>query len=344
MRDGMRLIEQVWTGDSSTDRAGRIALAPLEAVYRALVALRGEFYDRGIATVIKPNIPVVSVGNLTVGGTGKTPVSAWIASRLLQAGRAPAIVLRGYGGDEPLVHSRLNPGVPVVVAPDRSQGISEAASIGADVAVLDDGFQHRRSARDLDIVLISADDWSGQVRMLPAGPFREPLSALRRASVVIVTRKAATDAQVEDVLEAVRSASSVPTAVVRFELQDLVVEGTSEQRMPAGALANKRVLAVAAIGNPAAFFSQLAHLGAQVEPLAFSDHHSFTANDIAIISERSSRFDYLVCTLKDAVKLRPVWPAGSAPLWYVSQAVTAERGEATIDELLMRLRGRIPVT
>ncbi|MEO5589715.1 MAG: tetraacyldisaccharide 4'-kinase, partial [Gemmatimonadaceae bacterium] len=124
----MRLIEQVWTGESGADRAGRIALAPLEALYRAVVALRGELYDRGIAKVVQPDIPVVSVGNLTVGGTGKTPVSAWIAARLLSSGRAPAIVLRGYGGDEPLVHSRLNPGVPVVVAPNRSQGINEAAT------------------------------------------------------------------------------------------------------------------------------------------------------------------------------------------------------------------------
>ncbi len=340
----MRLIEQVWTGDSGVDRAGRMALAPLEAMYRAAVVLRSEFYDRGIATVVQPTIPVVSVGNLTVGGTGKTPVSAWIAERLLKAGRAPAIVLRGYGGDEPLVHSRLNPGVPVVVAPNRSQGVREAASIGADIAVLDDGFQHRRAGRDLDLVLISADDWTGQVRMLPAGPFREPLSALRRASAVIVTRKAASDSQVEGVVKAVRSAGADATAVVRFELQDIVMEGPVGHRMSAAALADKRVLAVAAIGNPAAFFSQLTCLGANVEPLAFRDHHAFTASDIAMISARSSGFDYVVCTLKDAVKLRPVWPAGSAPLWYVSQTVTAERGAAIIDELLMRLRGRIPVT
>jgi tetraacyldisaccharide 4'-kinase len=87
----------------------------------------------------------------------------------------------------------------------------------------------------------------------------------------------------------------------------------------------------------------LTQLGARVEPLPFPDHHAFTASDITMIAQRSDGFDYVVCTLKDAVKLRPVWPAGSAPLWYVSQAVSVERGEATIDELLMRLRGRIPV-
>ena len=341
----MRLIESVWTGDSPVDRVARTALAPFEGLYRSASAVRGWLYDAGLLKTESAAIPIVSVGNLTVGGTGKTPVSAWLAGLLAQRGRSPAIVLRGYGGDEPLVHSRINPGIPVVIAPDRVEGIREAVTLGADVAVLDDAFQHRRAARDLDIVLVSADDWMGRTRVLPAGPFREPFSAISRASAVFITRKSATDEQVAAVMHAVRSvAPEVNTAVVRLDLSELVRANGVAGRMPAPILAGKRTLAVAAVGNPSAFFRQLHSLGAVVTPMPYPDHHLFTAGDVAEISRKSQGVEYVVCTLKDAVKLGPVWPATNTPLWYVSLAIVVESGQAEIDDLLMRLKGRIAVT
>jgi len=340
----VRLIERIWAGDSAADHVARAALAPFEGLYRGATALRGWLYDAGVLSAAPSPIPVVSVGNLTVGGTGKTPVSAWIAARLAQQGRSPAIVLRGYGGDEPLVHSRINPGIPVIVAVNRSTGIREAASRGADVAILDDAFQHRKAPRSLDIVLVSADDWTGRRRLLPAGPFREPMSALSRASAVFITRKAAGDQQVDSVRKAVvAEAPDLPLAVLRLDLSEAVRATPPAGAMPAGMLAGKKILGVAAIGNPAAFFNQLTSLNAIVLPMAYRDHHAFTAGDIAEMTRKSAECDYVVCTLKDAVKLGPVWPASNTPLWYVSLAVQVESGEAAIDALLMRLRGRIGV-
>src|SRR3982751_3586102 len=128
MRD---LIERVWFGDDVIARAARFALAPTEVIYRASVGIREALYDAGVLTTHQPVLPVVSVGNLTVGGTGKTPVSAWIAKELVDRGAHPAIVLRGYGNDEPRVHARLNPLVPVIVAAHRVSGIARAREAGA---------------------------------------------------------------------------------------------------------------------------------------------------------------------------------------------------------------------
>ncbi|MDO8503038.1 MAG: tetraacyldisaccharide 4'-kinase [Gemmatimonadaceae bacterium] len=340
----MRLIERVWHGDTIAGRLARAALLPLEGVYRGAVALRGELYDRGLLPARTSDIAVVSVGNLTVGGTGKTPVSAWLAARLAAMGFAPAIVLRGYGDDEPLVHARLNPGIPVVVGADRSAGITQAAARGANVAILDDAFQHRRTARDLDIVLVSADDWNGRHHLLPAGPYREPLSGLSRASIVVITHKAASEARVAQVERAVRDvAGGATVAVAKLTLGQIVRESPAGASKAAETLAGKRVLAVAAVGNPAAFFVQLESLGARVDGRSFPDHHAFTRDDVATILETAATCDYVICTLKDAVKLGPLWPAGNTALWYVSLAVGIESGGSAIDRLLMRLRGRIDV-
>src|SRR5205814_8266037 len=183
MRD---VVERVWFGDDILARAARVALAPSEALYRVSMGVREALYDAGVLATHDPVLPTLSVGNVTVGGTGKTPVAAWIATELIERGARPAIVLRGYGDDEPLVHARLNPTVPVIVAADRVQGIARARDAGATIAVLDDAFQHRQVSREADVVLVSADGWSPAPRLLPAGAVREPVAALRRATIVVV--------------------------------------------------------------------------------------------------------------------------------------------------------------
>jgi tetraacyldisaccharide-1-P 4'-kinase len=162
-------MERVWFGRDAVSRAARAALMPVERVFAGVSGLRTLLYDAGWVKGTLPPVPVVSVGNLTVGGTGKTPVSAWIARWLRDHGGHPAIVMRGYGDDEPAVHRLLNPDVDVIVAPDRARGVEEAVRRGADIAVLDDGFQHRQLRRDVDIVLISADQWPDDVHLLPPG-------------------------------------------------------------------------------------------------------------------------------------------------------------------------------
>jgi tetraacyldisaccharide 4'-kinase len=152
---------------------------------------------------------------------------------LTEKGAKPGIVLRGYGGDETLVHERLNPGVPVVVAPDRVRGIREAIALGVDVVILDDAFQHRRASRDFDIVLVDADSWFGSPRLLPAGPWREPLESARRASLVIITRKTAGKEKVEDARRAiVAAAPGIPIAVAHLAPQHIYWSDAAAARGP----------------------------------------------------------------------------------------------------------------
>lgn len=337
----MRLIERIWRGDDVLSRAARVALFPVEAGYRAVTAARGWMYEREMLGVERSTIPVVSIGNLSVGGTGKTPFTAWIASELLRRGQRPAVVLRGYGGDEVLVHERLNPEMLVIVEPRRADGIARAAQMGATVAVLDDAFQHRAAAREIDIALVAAEQWGTSHRLLPAGPWREPLSALRRASLVVITRKTADSSRVRGLRDAIaREAPHVPQALVRFSLSDLRLanDQTSRERLPISSLAGRAVAAIAGIAEPNLFFDQLNGLGATVVAHPFPDHHRYSSDDIEhVLAASGARDALIVCTLKDAVKLAPIWPASAPSLWYVLQALEVESGEETLAEMLSRI-------
>jgi tetraacyldisaccharide 4'-kinase len=338
--DLSRAATGLWTGRGRGARVSRALLAPAQAAYRAVVMGRAFLYDHNLLKADDVSVPVLSVGNLSVGGTGKTPVAAWLAGQLRERGLVPAIVLRGYGGDETLVHERLNSGVIVVESADRLRGMREALAEGVDVIVLDDAFQHRRAGRDADVVLIDADTWTGTTRLLPIGPWREPLSALRRASLVIVTRKMASDDSVSAVRRAVgRTASSIPISTVCLfpgELRSTV----TGQTMPLHALQGADVTAIAAIAHPDAFFRQLTRLGAIVRPHAFRDHYAFTARDAERLAESARASDFAICTLKDAVKLESLWPPEAGSLWYVSQRLKVEDGKHHIDRLLDDLLAR----
>ena len=332
-----RLLDQLWWGETPAARLGRTALRPAELLYGGVVALRGALYDAGVLPSHAPTLPALSVGNLTVGGTGKTPVAAWLASQFAQRGARPALVLRGYGGDEPLVHARLNPQVPVVIAPDRLDGIARAAASGADVAVLDDAFQHRRVQRTADVVLVSAERWTPRPRLLPAGPWREPVRALRRAAMVLVTRKTAGDADAAVVAsDLARLVPEVPQGVVHLALAELRrVDG--QGTLPLHALSGARILAISAIGDPVAFLEQLRQQGGSVRPWTLSDHHPFTPSAAARMAGALEPGTLPVCTLKDAVKLGPLWPRAAPPLWYVSQHLTIEHGAPALDALIARV-------
>jgi tetraacyldisaccharide 4'-kinase len=334
MPDTRRIIEEVWSGRGKRARALRTLLAPVELLYRAAVLGRGKLYDWRILGATEFSAPVLSVGNLTVGGTGKTPISAWLAQRLSGRGVTPAIVLRGYGGDEIVVHQRLNPGIPVIASPDRVRGIREAIAQGADVVILDDAFQHRRARRDVDVLLVNADAWSGRPRLLPAGPWREPLRAARRATLVIVTRKTADRSVVADVIRALaHAAPRVPVATVHLAPGELRSTSTG-QSLPLHAVQGADLTAVAAIAQPDAFFRQLTELGAIVRPFSYPDHHAFTRAEARKIAGEASNSDFVVCTLKDAVKLESIWPAEAGSLWYVSQRLRVEDGQDQIDRLI----------
>jgi tetraacyldisaccharide 4'-kinase len=312
-------------------------LAPASLLYRVGTGIHGALYRSGIRRARPLALPAISVGNLTVGGTGKTPIAAWIASALVRREAHPAIVMRGYGDDEPLVHERLNPEVPVVVTPDRVRGVERASTLGADVAVLDDAFQHRRAARNADLVLLSADRWASAPRLLPAGPWREPLSALRRASMVLITRKAASPATASAVADTIRHRfPGIAVGVAALMLQELR-SAAGESTMPLEALAGARTLAIVAIGDPSAFLRQLAATDATVRAAVFPDHHVYTHAEVARLAAMMAAGEIAVCTLKDAVKLAPHWPREAPPLWYVSQSVVVEEGRDALDALLTRV-------
>jgi tetraacyldisaccharide 4'-kinase len=331
------IVESVWTGASISARAARGALYPLAAVYGAAVAARRALYDRGVLPSHELALPAVSVGNLTVGGTGKTPVSAWLVAQLVGGGGRPAVVLRDYGGDEALVHAALNPGTRVITGGDRVDAVRRARVSGADVVVLDDAFQHRRARRDADIVLVSADGWTASRRLLPAGPWREPLSSLRRASLIMVTRKAAPSTVVDQILAAAGVvAPDVARASVRLAPAALVDAHAGVTR-PLSSLADAQVLGAAGVADPDAFRRQLEALGARVRFHAYPDHYAFTTADAERLARAGARAQVVVCTLKDAVKLAPVWPRGGPDLWYLSQEVILERGRPEAERLIGRL-------
>jgi tetraacyldisaccharide 4'-kinase len=341
-----RVAHWTWYDESAGSSMARAVLAPFAGAFGAVVARRNANYGARLADGLLPKaaMPALSVGNLTVGGTGKTPVSSWFAGQLHRRGARPALVLRGYGDDEWRVHRLLTPDVPVVVNADRVAALAQASLEGCDCAVLDDAFQHRRARRISDVVLVAADRWPAAVRLLPAGPFREPLSSLRRATAVVITVKAATASDIvrlRDVLE--RVAPEVPVATVRL-VPSTIRSVTSasahddggERAVPAehglGWLSGRRFLLVSAIADPAAFEAQVRDAGGRpTSHQQYPDHHAFSASDVAGMLQDAGADGDVLCTLKDAVKLAPLWPRAGARLWYVSQTLVVDTGAEVLE-------------
>jgi len=303
-------------------------------LYRGAVVARIGAYGRGWLSSSRLSAPVISVGNLTFGGTGKTPMVIALVRDLVRRGRHPAVLTRGYGrvvadpvvligpepkakvsttGDEPLELAWRLPGVPVVVDADRIRGGIEALTRGADVLVLDDGFQHLRLDRDLNLLLVDAGDPWGGGRLPPLGRLREPLSGLARADAVVVTK---TGPDPEPILAEVRRvvgehAPGIPVLAARLE-------PTAVRRGGGVAgpkvLTGQRVLAVAGLGRPEGFADLLRAAGAEiVETRWFADHHPFTETEVgAAVDAAESAGAVVVTTAKDAVKM----PKGAA-VWVV---------------------------
>jgi tetraacyldisaccharide 4'-kinase len=279
-------------------------LAPPALLFGTAVRARNLLFDRGILRAARAPVPVISIGNLTVGGSGKTPVARWILERLVERGRRPGLVARGYGADELELHRRWHPGIPVVRAPRRVDGVREAAERGADVCVLDDGFQHRGLARDLDIVLVAASD-PFPPRLLPRGPFREPLAGAQRADLVLVTSR--TRAEAERGRELARELSRggrcppvypFPFAAGRW--LDLEGRPASPPDAP--------TLVVSSVARPDGVATLAAEAGAEIaDRMPFPDHHAYDARDVARIRRRAEG-RLLLTTEKDAVKLRAFGP------------------------------------
>jgi tetraacyldisaccharide 4'-kinase len=299
----------------------RALLAPPSWLYRGAIFLRNRHYDRP-AAVRSVSVPVVSVGNITVGGTGKTPIVSWIAVQLQSMGCKPAIVSRGYGGiagrgpvfvsrgagplcdaaqagDEPVQLAASLPGVRVVVGSDRWAGAAAAAAEGADVVILDDGFQHRRLARDLDIVLLDASNPFDNGRVIPAGRLREPLHALGRAQWVLLTRTHP-DTAYPRIESAVRKHAPEATLLLADHRPLGFVDATGRE-----VSAPRRAVVFCGIGNPGRFRDDIGELGIDVVGFrAFRDHHVYTGAEIEELRQNARNEEaVLVTTEKDLARI-----------------------------------------
>ncbi len=306
--------------DGSIGGAGpaalRAALSALAAPYGLVTAARNTLYDRGLLRQHAAPIPVISVGNLTLGGTGKTPLVAWVARRLVAAGHRPAVVSRGYGArpgevsDEAAELAILVPGVLHVADRDRVRGVTAAAGRGADVAILDDGFQHRRLQRTLDIVAIDASDPFGCGHLFPRGLLREAPSGLARAQAVVLTRTGGlSEERRAEIRAAVTRARLGRPPVIWLETDHRpAATRTAGGRVePLAAIAGDCVAAFCGIGNPAAFRHTLAVCGLEVAGFrGYADHHAYSPTDIAALAAwaRGLGVERVVTTLKDLVKIR----------------------------------------
>jgi len=361
----MSLIETMWWRPGEEEGPlTRTLLSPLAAaagLFGAAARARGALYAAGLLPVARAAAPVISVGNLAVGGSGKTPAVLEVARRLGALGRRVAILSRGYGarrsdarvasdgrgallpageaGDEPALLARRLPGVPVLCGPRRAELARRAVEeLGADALLLDDGFQHRALARDLDVVVADAANPFGNGRLLPRGPNREGTAALERAQLGWLSRADQAEPDALDRLRAlVERATGRPPVESRHAPTD-VLDGPLARSFGPSALGGARVLLLAAIGRPAGFRRTLRAMGAEVAvERVFRDHHPFTEEELGEVfaAARAAGCVAVATTEKDAIRLPPRW-AADGRLRVVRIEAEVLRGAAELDRALDR--------
>ena len=311
-------------------KLAKILLTPASFFYGLAAATKLSLYDKDVISSFKSDIPVISIGNITVGGTGKTPVTIDLANRLLDNNLKVAILSRGYkrqtsepytvvsdgtkllcdcsaAGDEPYLMAQSCPGAVVISGADRSKTAQIARDqFNCDIILLDDGFQHLKLKRDRNLVLIDYSDRLWEEQPIPAGRLREPLSGLRRAQDFVITK--VPDNKSIETIEKIKNCirEYVPDArfySCRFDRSHLK---SNFETLPIEAIKDKRVVTVSAIARPESFINGVKELDCTVTAtMNFSDHHWFSENDLAKISEtiKSSNADFLITTEKDLVRL-----------------------------------------
>ncbi len=307
-------------------------------------------YDRGLLRSTKAPLPVISVGNLSVGGTGKSPLVAWLARNLRQRNVRVAVLSRGYGqldngqNDEALELELQLPDVPHLQHWDRIASAKLAADeLDMEVLLLDDGFQHRRLARDLEIVLLDASEPPEVRWMLPGGLLREPFSSLVRADVVVLSRAArANPAAYAKLLQQVKR-HAPQAAVLAANHRPANLWNASGEVLEPARLSGQSVLAFCAIGHPSSFFASLEELGAHIlDRRTWPDHHPFTADDIASLAHWTQQYPAakrVVCTMKDWVKIQSE-TIGELPLSALRIEMQFSEEPAELEEKLNELLAR----
>ena len=335
-------LQRLWYGPAWRS----LPLWPLELIFRLLVTLKTALYRIGLLRVHAAPVPVIVVGNLTVGGTGKTPVAAWLAKQLSLRGNRVGVVLRGYGGthtgaarvvnvdddpavvgDEAVLHARRGPHA-VVIGTDRVAAAALAAKQGAEIVVCDDGLQHVRLARIYEIAVVDAARGFGNGHLLPAGPLREPAGRLEQVDAVVIAQRgavASTGCKVQPRTPFV--------AAAQFRTGEAVNLVTGARRDLA-TFAGSAVHAVAGIGHPEGFFASLRAAGLTLTEHALPDHGSLDAAALPFPAGTT-----VLMTEKDAVKCRgyaqPLW-------WWVDLEVSIDR--TTAEQLLTLVLERAGLT
>jgi len=321
----------MWDDDGNTlyDGPLKVVASILSFFYLGVVNFRNWLYDKKIFRETKLSCPVISVGNITVGGTGKTPCVILLARMLQARGYHPAVISRGYGGksvdavnivsdgvkilldsetagDEPYLMARALKGIPVITGGKRTvTGQTAIDRFGANVIICDDAMQHRQIFRDVNLVLLDNRSLSGKDRLLPRGRLREPLKALKRAGAVIVTRAdetVETDRRIKELI----AAANIPVFKSIHKPKEVIRADDSEQK-PVSALRGKKVCAFCGIANPGSFRKTLSMAGAEILSFdVFPDHHPYSKSELEKIKTEFTGCcaDYLVTTEKDAMRLQ----------------------------------------
>lgn len=339
---------------------------PLAPLYSVAMRLREAGYRRGILRTHRFSVPVISVGNLTLGGTGKTPMVQWLARSLQAHGFQPAIISRGYGGlargkvnlvsdrtnllldarqagDEPRLLAETLPGIPVLTGIVRRLPAREAVAMGCDVLILDDGFQHLQIGRDIDLVLFQADRLAGNSRVFPGGELREPVAALHRATGFILTGVQAHNRERAQQFVALLQTRfpGTPTALTGYQLSATVGLAASgmivERSSPV--LAAARCFGFCGIAHPASFRETLERAGCILAGFApLDDHQRYSAALIEklVAQARRAGAEFLVTSEKDLVKLAPYCADLALPLVGLRMAVIVDQDLE--QQILTRLR------
>ena len=328
----------------------RFFLGAAAKLYTAVILLRNLAYSKGWLKVHTAGVPVISIGNITAGGTGKTPLVIWLVKQITENSKLKtqncgcAILIRGYKAtqnysDEAAILAETCPQAKVIINPDRVAGANEAVDkIGAKILIMDDGFQHRRLARNLDIVTIDATCPFGYDKMLPAGLLREPVVALKRADAIVITRcnQAGEDelAELEKKLQLVN-----PDAIIARSMhRPVYAKSIDGGQISIDELKDKRVLAFCGIGNPQAFFNTVNGLGCDtVGSETYDDHYRYTDDCLADIYEQAGHLkaDLILTTQKDWTKITQLAPVKKdIPLAYLAIELKFISGEDKITQLI----------
>ncbi len=343
--------------------------SPLILMYTAIIYLRNRLYDWSIfKTCISP-LPTISVGNIQIGGTGKTPMVEYLAGKLKEKSVKPAIITRGYRrrmnkpvlvdpadphtiqvevvGDEPFMLVCNLPDIPLVVNVDRCKAAILLKQIYPEsIILLDDGFQHRRISRNFDIVLIDVTRWPECGLLFPLSSLRDVKSSLKRAHALVLTRTGQAPGKTEILKEQFSRRFKVPVFTAEITPQEIIGTGEKRESLPLKVLSGKKVAAFCGIGNPSQFFSSIEHTGAELcWKKTFPDHHFYTADDINAIIGESEKCgaEYIITTQKDSVKMNSVRSGRSGNIYFLKISLSVNQENhlfSLIEKAIQKATGR----